>query len=101
DAVAERVGLEHVVRREQNRLAGRDQVSDRLAQLACADGIDADGRLVEEYDLGVVEDPARDVEALAHAARVPLDALALAPLQTDELEHLVDAAALLLAGHAV
>ena len=71
------------------------------AQVAGADGVDADRRLVEEDDLGVVQDPARDVQPLAHAARVALDALLLAALQADELEHLVDPVALCLAGDAV
>ena len=101
DPVAERVGLEHVVGREEHGLPGRDQVGDRRAQLARADGVDADRRLVEEHDLGVVEDAARDVQSLAHAARVALDALLLPALQPDELEHLVDAHALRLAGDAV
>ena len=101
DAVAQRVGLEHVVRRQQHRLAGRDQVGDRRAQLARADRVDADRRLVEEDHLGVVQDPARDVQPLAHAARVALDALLLAALEPDELEQLVDPHALRLARHAV
>ena len=71
-------------------LPAGDQVGDRLAQLARADGVDADRRLVEEHHLGVVQDAARDVQPLAHAARVPLDPLLLASLQPDELEHLVD-----------
>ena len=38
----------------------------------------------------VVEQAARDVQPLAHAARVALDALLLAARQADELEQLVD-----------
>ena len=87
--------------RQQHGLAGGDEVGDRLAQVARADGVDADRRLVEEHDLGVVQDPARDVQPLAHAARVALDALLLAALQADELEHLVDPEPLRLAGDAV
>jgi len=101
DAVAERVRLEHVVRREQHRLPGRDQVGDRLPQLARADRVDADRRLVQEHHLRVVQDPARDVEPLAHSARVALDALLLAALQPDQLEDLVDPRPLRLAGDAV
>ena len=76
--------------RQQDGLADGDEVGDRLAQVARTDRVDADRRLVEEYDLGVVEDPARDVQSLPHAARVALDALLLAALQADQLEHLVD-----------
>src|SRR5581483_4590295 len=52
-------------------------------------------------DLGVVEDPARDVEPLPHPARVALDPLLLAARQPDELEHLVDPPPLRLPGDAV
>ena len=48
------------------------------AEVARADRVDADRRLVEEDDGRVVQEPARDVQALAHAARVALDALLLA-----------------------
>ena len=48
-----------------------------------------------------MDDPARDVQPLAHAARVALDALLLASGEADELEHLVDPLALPAAGHAV
>src|SRR5207253_3909443 len=45
--------------------------------------------------------PARDVQPLAHAARVALDALLLTASQPDELQHLVDALPLPMAGDAV
>ena len=101
DPVAERVGLEHVVRRQEDGLARVDETGDRRAQLAGADGVDADRGLVEEDDLRVVDDAPGDVQPLAHAAGVALDALLLAALQPDELEHLVDAQPLRLARHAV
>ena len=50
DAVAELVGLEHVVRRQQHGLAGPGQPGDRRAQLPGADRVDPDRRLVEEDD---------------------------------------------------
>ena len=50
----------------------------------------ADRRLVEEEDGRVVQQAARDVQPLPHAARVALDPLLLAALQADELEQLVD-----------
>ena len=65
--LAQLVRLEHVVRREQDRLARLAQARDRLAQLPRADGIEPDRRLVEEEQLGVVQQAARDVQALAHA----------------------------------
>ena len=70
----------------------RPAVSEAIvaAQLAGADRVDADRRLVEEDDRRVVQQPARDVEPLAHAARVALDALLLAAREADELEQLGD-----------
>jgi hypothetical protein len=78
-----------------------DEPGDRRPQVARADRVDADRRLVEEHHLGVVEDPARDVKALPHPARVALDALALAALQVDELQHPRRSRPLLAAGDAV
>ena len=63
---------------------------DQRAELARADRVDADRRLVEEEDRRIVQEPARDVQPLAHPAAVALDALVLAALEPDELEQLVD-----------
>ena len=94
DAVAERVRLEHVVRRQEHRLPGRLQPGDHRAKLTGADRVDPDRRLVEEHDGGVVEQPPGDVEALAHPAGVALDPLLLAALEPDELQELGDPGAL-------
>ncbi len=91
DPVAERVRLEHVVRREEHGLAGGPETEDRLPQLARADRVDADRRLVEEDHGWVVEEPAGDVEPLPHAPRVALDTLLLAAVEPDQLEQLSDA----------
>ena len=90
DPVAQRVGLEHVVRGQQHRLAGAGEPAIVRAQLARAHRVDADRRLVEEDHRRVVEQAAGDVQPLAHAARVALDALVLAARQADQLEQLVD-----------
>ena len=89
------------MRRQQNGLPDRDEVGDHLAQVAGADRVDADRRLVEEDDLGVVQDPARDVQPLPHAAGEALDPFLLAALQADELQDLVDPQPLGLARDAV
>ena len=101
DPVAELVGLEHVVRREEHRRAGGDEGGDGLPELAGADRVDADARLVEEEDLGLVQQAARDVQPLPHAARVALDPLPLAPVELHQLEELTDPGALLAGGHGV
>ena len=90
DPVAERVCLEHVVRRQQDGLACLLEAADRRPQLPGADRVDPDRRLVEEETGGSWSKPAGDVEPLAHAARVALDPLLLTALEPDELEQLVD-----------
>ena len=74
-ALAQRVGFEHVVRRQQDGLALTLQVQDDLAQLACADRIEPDCGLVEEQHLRVVDQGPGDVQALHHAAGIPFDLL--------------------------
>ena len=68
DALAQRIGFEHVVRGEQDGLVLVLQVAHHLAQLAGAHRVEADSRLVEEEHLGVVDQRAGDVQALLHAA---------------------------------
>ena len=76
-------------------------VRDRAAQLAGADRVDADRRLVEEEHLGVVQQPAGDVQPLPHAAGEALDALLLAAGEADHLEQVADPLPLLARGDAV
>src|SRR5205085_5903061 len=64
------------------------------AQLAGADRIESERRLVEEEHRRLVEDSACDVKSLAHAAGVALDPLPLTPRESDELQHLGDPATL-------
>ena len=101
DAVAEGVGLEHVVRGQQDGLPRLGERGDRGAQLAGADRVEPDRGLVEEDDRRVVQQPAGHVQALLHPPRVALDPLLLAPLQPDELEQLLDPGPDSLAGNAV
>ena len=65
DAVRERVGLLHVVRREQDRrplgLERPDQLPERASRL----GVEARRRLVEEEELRCAHDAERDVESSA------------------------------------
>src|SRR2546422_6435293 len=69
DAVAA-VGLFQVVRGEQYRHAGpRAQPLDEAPDAAAVRQIEADRRLVEEKDAGLVQDPADDIARAAHAAR--------------------------------
>jgi hypothetical protein len=90
-AIAEALRLLHVVRRVDDRLAlaleGQQAVEDRVARLR----IDANRRLVEQHQIGIVEDRRRQVEAPLHAARVGLDAVVPAIEEADELERPGDA----------
>ena len=68
-AVAELVGLLHVVRGEEDGLALAVQLAEDLPQREAALRIEPGGGLVEEEDRGAVHDRPRHHEALRHAAR--------------------------------
>ena len=84
DAAAQLVRLVHVVRRQQDRLAGVAERRDGVAQLASTDRIEPDRRLVEEQHRRVVQQAARDMQPLLHPARERLHPLALAATQPDQ-----------------
>src|SRR5690606_14733987 len=88
DAVAQPLGLLHVVRRVEHRhaLGGQrlDGLEDRVARLR----VHADGGLVEDEKLGPVEEPDADVQPALHAAGELLGRALGAVGQADELEHL-------------
>ena len=67
--VAELVGLLHVVRGQQDRLAVGVQLAEDLPQRDAALRVEAGGRLVEEQHLRPVHDRPRHHQALGHAAR--------------------------------
>ena len=69
EAVAELVGLFHVVGGEQDGLAVAVQLAEDLPQGDAALGIEAGGGLVEEQDRRVVHHGPGHHEALGHAAR--------------------------------
>ena len=54
-------------------------------------GIDADRRLVEQQQLGIVKDGGGKIEPALHAARVAAGAIALAIGEADEIEAPLDA----------
>ena len=74
-ARAARLGFLEMVRRQQQRHAGRAQVGEHVVDAIAALRIDADRRLVEQHDARPVHDAAGDVEAAAHAAGELLDRL--------------------------
>ena len=90
DAVAQPLGLLHVVRGVEHRQAAAAQRLDALEDGVAALRVDADGRLVEHQQLGLVQQTGGDVATPLHAARVALDPLVGPIGEADEVEHLVD-----------
>ncbi|MGW7198725.1 hypothetical protein [Streptomyces chryseus] len=67
-AVAEFFCFIHVVRGQQNGLAGFSQLENRCPDVPGGDRVEPIRGLVEEDDTGVVQEAAGDVESLLHAA---------------------------------
>jgi len=67
DAVAQRLGIRKNVRAEEHGAAAIAQPQDQLTNLAAAERVEPRHRLVEEDDLGIVEQRLRDADALQHA----------------------------------
>ena len=90
EPVAELLGLVHVVRREHEGhallLEPEQPVPDHVPRLRVEPG----RRLVEQQQVGVVDQRAGDREPPLHAARERLDLVAGALGQLDEVEQLVD-----------
>ena len=68
-AIAELVGLLHVVRGQQDRLAVAVQFAHQVPERKTALGVKAGGGLVQEQHGGPVEDRAGDHQSLGHASR--------------------------------
>ena len=76
----------------------RGELAHEVAHLADAARVEAVGGLVEDQQIGGLEQGGRDGEALLHAERVRLDAVFRPIAQADGLQHLVDASARDVAG---
>ena len=72
NGLAQLVGLEHVVRRQQDGASVLHEPGDELPQLLGTHRVQAHRRLVHEQHGRVGEQPAGDVEPLLHAPRVLL-----------------------------
>ena len=79
------------VARHEHRAPALRVAAQEVAEPAHALGIEAVRGLVEDQQVGVAEQRAREPEPLAHAERVALDAAARGAVELDELQHLVDA----------
>ena len=71
DAVAELLGLVHAVRREQHGGAACREVAHELPRGRARVRVHARGRLVEEHDLGLADQRARERQPLRLTAREP------------------------------
>ena len=84
-------GRTDVVRDDQERRVGlRVEVDDQLVQVGDADRVEAGVRLVEQDDLGIEDEGAREAGTLAHTAGDLTGQLLLGALEADHLHLLVD-----------
>ena len=103
DAVGELLRLVEIVRRQQHRLAEQAQRADHLPRSAARCRVEPGRRLVEEEEIRVADERDAEVEPALLAAGERLHARVLLRGETDELDHLVDVARLLVVAgeHAV
>ena len=92
DAVAEPLGLVHVMRREQHRPAARAEPEDDVPELPPRLRVQARGGLVEEEHVRIADQRAGDGEALLLPAREPFGPRCALVGQSDHLEHFVERA---------
>src|SRR5438094_5992391 len=81
------------MRGEDDRRAALMQLGHDAPELAGADRVESDRRLVQEDHTRPMEQRAREMQALFHATPVALDTLVDAIFETDELDQLLDAGA--------
>ena len=103
DALAQLIGLGHVVGGQEDRSAGDGGLpgDHELADLAGGGDIEPERRLVEEQDPRVVEQATGDVHLLALPGRERADPLQALVAHADRLDELVDAAPAFLPRQAV
>ncbi len=92
-AVAEPLGLFHVVRCQEHRASGREVRLDDLPQLDPRLRIEARRRLVEKQEIGFADERARDREPLFLSARQFSDASVSLLAKRDLLDRRVDVVA--------
>ena len=79
-----------MARQEDRQAVVAAERLEQLEDLLDADRVDRGRRLVEDQDVGVLDERIGDPESLAHAARVRPDLVAAAIRQADLAEDLVD-----------
>ena len=88
EPVTELLGLVHVVRREHEGDARLLQSIEALPQHVARLRVETGGRLVEQQDLGLVDQGARDRQPALHAARQRVDPRVAAIGELHELQQL-------------
>ena len=87
---------------ERNTVAPRLRlVAQQVLEQADAARVEADGRLIDDQHLRLVQQRRGEDGALPHAVRVVLRQVVDERVQAEQLDHLVDAARRLGVGHAV
>ena len=100
EAVAQLLGLIHVVRGEDEGRAALLEAEQAVPQDVARLRVEPGGRLVEQQDAGVVDEAARDREAALHAAGELVDLALGLVSQLREVEQLVGLLRADLAGQA-
>ena len=83
------LGLVEVRRREQDGQPLALQAGEDPPEVAARDGVDAGGRLVEDEQLGRVDEGAGEGQLLLHAAREPVGQAVAERRHAQHLEQLV------------
>ena len=89
--VGQRLGLLHVVRGEQDRGARVTQTAHKLPRVPPGGRVEPCGRLVEEQQFRVTDQPQAEVQAAFTAAGQVPHLGPLLPGQADQRDHLIDA----------
>src|SRR5690348_5311995 len=93
DAVAESLGFVHVVRGEENRAARGLEFLDEIPDLAARLRIESGRRLVEEEQIRITDDRARNRQPLLLTAGQFSDTTVALLVELHESDDVVDAAA--------
>src|ERR1035437_7759666 len=105
DGVADAFRVVHQMRAEDDGLAASLEIDDRVLERLRVDGIETGEGLVEDDEVGIMDEGADELHLLLHAAREFVDLgqppILLGRLELEALHPVVDALLRLLAVHAL
>src|SRR6185436_7118852 len=87
---AELLELWKDVTADHDRLADGPQLAEQLAKLHACARVEAGRRLVEQQDLGIVDERVGEAQTLLHAAREALHVRVALVAEVDEIEEVAD-----------